>query len=48
MGDVNQVNICSYDNGNGVALDGWGFNGDEDMTSISYFCTGNSSYYLHI
>lgn len=23
MGDVDQVNICSYDNGNGVALDGW-------------------------
>ena len=31
MGDVDQVNICSYDNGNGVALDGWGFNGDEDL-----------------
>lgn len=28
MGDVDQVNLCSYDNGNGVALDGWGFNGD--------------------
>ena len=37
MGDVDQVNICSYDNGNGVALDGWGFNGDEDMTSIDLF-----------
>ena len=37
MGDVDQVNICSYDNGNGVALDGWGFNGDEDMVSIDLF-----------
>lgn len=37
MGDVNQVNICSYDNGNGVALDGWGFNGDEDLVSIDLF-----------
>lgn len=37
MGDVDQVNICSYDNGNGVALDGWGFNGDEDLVSIDLF-----------
>lgn len=37
MGDVDQVNFCSYDNGNGVALDGWGFNGDEDLTSIDLF-----------
>lgn len=37
MGDVDQVNLCSYDNGNGVALDGWGFNGDEDLTSIDLF-----------
>ena len=33
-GDVNQVNICSYKSKNGVALDGWGFNGDEDLTTI--------------
>lgn len=39
MGDVDNVNICSYDNGSGVALDGWGFNGDEDMTSIDLFLT---------
>lgn len=39
LGDVNQVNQCSYDNGNGVALDGWAFNGDEDMTSIDLFLT---------
>ncbi len=37
MGDVDQVNICCYDNGNGVALDGWGFNGDEDLVSIDLF-----------
>lgn len=37
MGDVDQVNLCSFDNGNGVALDGWGFNGDEDLTSIDLF-----------
>lgn len=37
MGDVDQVNLCSYDNGNGVALDGWGFNGDEDLVSIDLF-----------
>ena len=39
MGDVDQVNLCSYDNGNGVALDGWGFNGDEDLVSIDLFLT---------
>ena len=39
LGDVDQVNICSYDNGKGVALDGWGFNGDEDLTSIDLFLT---------
>lgn len=37
MGDVDQVNLCSYDNGNGVALDGWGVNGDEDLVSIDLF-----------
>ena len=36
-GDVNQVNICSYKSKNGVALDGWGFNGDEDLTTIDLF-----------
>lgn len=39
MGDVDQVNICGYDNGKGVALDAWGFNGDEEMTSIDLFLT---------
>lgn len=38
-GDVNQVNICSYKSRNGVALDGWGFNGDEDLTTIDLFLT---------
>lgn len=38
-GDVNQVNICSYKSKNGVALDGWGFNGDEDLTTIDLFLT---------
>ena len=39
LGDVNQVNLYSYDNGNGVALDGWAFNGDEDLTSLDLFLT---------
>ena len=37
MGDVDQVNFCSYDSGNGVALDAWGINGDEDLVSIDLF-----------
>lgn len=39
VGDVNQVNLCSYNNHNGVALDGWSFNGDEDQTTIDLFLT---------
>lgn len=39
LGDVNQVNLYSYDNGNGVALDGWAYNGDEDLTSVDLFLT---------
>lgn len=39
VGDVNQVNICSYRAKNGVAIDAWGFNGDEDMTTIDLFLT---------
>ena len=38
-GDVNQVNICSYKTSNGVALDGWGFNGDDELTTIDLFLT---------
>lgn len=39
VGDVNQVNICSYNSKNGVALDAWGFSGDEDLTTIDLFLT---------
>lgn len=39
VGDVNQVNVCSFEGKNGVALDGWGFSGDEDMTTIDLFLT---------
>ncbi len=39
VGDVNQVCICSYLAKNGVALDGWGFSGDEEMTTIDLFLT---------
>lgn len=38
-GDVNQVNICSYRAKNGVGIDAWGFNGDEDLTTIDLFLT---------
>lgn len=38
-GDVNHVNICSYKSKNGVALDGWSFSGDEDITTIDLFLT---------
>ena len=37
VGDVNQVNYCSYRAKNGVALDAWGFSGDEDLTTIDLF-----------
>ena len=39
VGDVNQVNLCSYKAKNGVALDAWGFSGDEDLTTIDLFLT---------
>lgn len=39
VGDVNQVNLCSYNNKQGVALDGWGFSGDDEMTAIDLFLT---------
>jgi hypothetical protein len=38
-GDVNQVNICNYHAKNGVALDAWGFNGDDDTTIVDLFLT---------
>lgn len=39
VGDVNQVNFCSYRAKNGVALDAWGFNGDDELTTIDLFLT---------
>jgi len=36
-GDVDDINECSYTNGNMVAIDGWAFNGDEDLTYIDLF-----------
>jgi len=39
LGDVNQVNLYSYDNGNGVALDGWAFNDNDDLISLDLFLT---------
>ena len=39
VGDVNQVNICSYRARNGVALDAWGFNGDDEIPTIDLFLT---------
>lgn len=38
-GDVNQVNLCSYRAKNGVGIDGWGFNSDDDSTIIDLFLT---------
>jgi hypothetical protein len=39
VGDVNQVNKCEYNTGNGVALNAWSFSGDEDTTVIDLFLT---------
>ena len=39
VGDVNDVNFCSFYSGNGEAIDAWGYSGDEDMTSIDLFLT---------
>lgn len=39
-GDVDEVNRASYINGNNaIAIDGWSFKGDEDLTSIDLFIT---------
>lgn len=32
VGDLNQINLCSYKANNSVALDGWGFSDDEETT----------------
>lgn len=39
IGDVNQVNICNYRARNGVGLDAWGFNGDDEFTTVDLFLT---------
>ena len=39
LGDVDQFYMCSYDEKNGVALDGWSFNGEEELVSIDLFLT---------
>ncbi len=36
-GDVNQVSYCDYHTKSGIALDGWGFAGDDDTTTIDLF-----------
>ena len=38
-GDVNQVNICSYRAKRGMGIDAWGFNGDDESTTIDLFLT---------
>lgn len=38
-GDVDDVNQVSFNKGNTVAMDGWSFKGDEDLTSIDLFLT---------
>lgn len=38
-GDINQVNTCEYYSKNGVALDAWGFSGDDDLCTIDLFLT---------
>lgn len=38
-GDANQVNRCEYYSKSGVALDAWGFNGDDEQTTIDLFLT---------
>lgn len=36
-GDVNQVNRCEYYSKSGVAIDAWGFNGDDELVTIDLF-----------
>lgn len=38
-GDVNQVSRCEYYSKSGVAIDAWGFNGDDELTTIDLFLT---------
>ena len=39
VGDLNQINLCSYKANNGVALDGWGFSGDDEETTVDMLLT---------
>ena len=39
VGDVNDVNYCSYNSGNGEAIDAWGYSGDDETLSIDLFLT---------
>lgn len=39
VGDVSEVNYCSYNTGLGEAIDAWGYSGDEDLVSIDLFLT---------
>lgn len=39
VGDVSEVNYCSYNSGNGEAIDAWGYSGDDEMMSIDLFLT---------
>lgn len=38
-GDANQVSLCEYYSRSGVAIDAWGFNGDDELTTIDLFLT---------
>ena len=38
-GDADEVNIVSYSKRNNGAIDGWGFNGDEEQTYVDLFIT---------
>jgi len=39
VGDVNEVNFCSYYSGKGEGIDAWGYSGDEEFMSIDLFLT---------
>ena len=39
VGDVNEVNFCSFNSGNGEAIDAWGYSGDEETMSVDLFLT---------
>ena len=39
VGDVTDVNYCSYKSNTGEALDAWGYSGDDEYVSIDLFLT---------